>query len=315
MQEPTVTIAVLTYRRPDELARILPLLVEQTTTITPAASVLVVDNDTAASAREQVGAWRGHGVRYVHEPKPGIAAARNRAIAEVGDRADAVVFIDDDETPSSNWLRELVEQWRADGSAAVAGPVRRVFETEPDPWVIGSEVFVRRTYRTGEQLEWAATSNLLLDVSQIRSYGVEFDDRYGITGGSDSLYTKTLVKRGGVITWCDAAEVLDPVPAARATRRWVKLRTFRFGNGWTRMGIDLRSSFWGKLYVRADAHKLATYMVLRGSLFWLRGVFTSNPQHRGYGACRLTGALGVISGAYGYVYSEYRRHHDRKSAP
>ena len=160
-----------------------------------------------------------------------------------------------------------------------------------------------------------SSSNLLLDVKKVSAYGVEFDDRYGITGGSDSLYTKTLVQRGGVITWCDDAEVVDPVPASRATRRWVKLRTFRFGNGWTRIGIDLRSSFWGKLYVRADAHKLAAYMVLRGSLFWLRGVLTANAKHRGYGVCRLTGALGVLSGAYGYVYCEYRRQNERKFSP
>jgi hypothetical protein len=220
---------------------------------------------------------------------------------------DALVFIDDDETAAEHWLPRVVEQWRKDGSAAVAGPVRRTFEVEPDPFVVGSEVFARRTFRSGEHVPWAATSNLLLDMKQIRGYDLRFDDRYGISGGSDSLFTKTLVARGGVISWCDEAEVLDPVPASRATRAWVARRTLRLGNVWTRTRVDTASSSLHRLVRRADAHKLAAYVFLRGLVFTIRGLLTRNPADCGYGICRITSGIGVLSGAYGYVYHEYRR--------
>ena len=58
---------------------------------------------------------------------------------------------------------------------------------------------------------------------------------------------------------------------------------------------------------RADAHKLAAYVFLRGTIFTVRGIITRNPAYVGYGVCRITSGLGVLSGAYGYVYHEYRR--------
>jgi succinoglycan biosynthesis protein ExoM len=104
-----ITVAVLTYQRPDGIARIVPQLLEQAESITPRAQVLVIDNDPMACARPLVEAREG--VRYVHEPQPGIAAARNRALAETS-AADAVVFVDDDEEPGPDWLSELVAVWR-----------------------------------------------------------------------------------------------------------------------------------------------------------------------------------------------------------
>ena len=102
---PTVLIAVLTYRRPDDLAALLPQLIQQASGAGRDTSVLVVDNDPAASARAACTGYHP-AVRYVHEPRPGIAAARSRALREAG-RHDVLIFIDDDERPSGPWLRSL----------------------------------------------------------------------------------------------------------------------------------------------------------------------------------------------------------------
>jgi len=64
----------------------------------------VVDNDAEGSGREVVEAFEAEavgrmGVRYVVEARRGIPMARNRAVEvalEAG--AEAVVFVDDDET-------------------------------------------------------------------------------------------------------------------------------------------------------------------------------------------------------------------------
>jgi glycosyltransferase involved in cell wall biosynthesis len=73
-----LVVAVLTYRRPGELAEVLPLLAAQAGSSRARADVLVVDNDPDAGAADLVRAVGLPGVRYVHEPEPGIAAARNR---------------------------------------------------------------------------------------------------------------------------------------------------------------------------------------------------------------------------------------------
>ena len=121
---PAVLVAVLTYRRPDDLAAVLPLLAAEAAAATGsharAVEVLVVDNDPDAGARAQVAGLGIPGVRYVHEPRSGIAAARNRALDEAGS-ADLLVFIDDDERPHDRWLEHLLATWQRTGAHGVAG--------------------------------------------------------------------------------------------------------------------------------------------------------------------------------------------------
>ena len=69
-QHPTsaarVIIGVLTFRRPRDLAAVLPMLVRQTTdvrTLGYDVEVLVVDNDADASARDLVRPWESEAVR------------------------------------------------------------------------------------------------------------------------------------------------------------------------------------------------------------------------------------------------------------
>ena len=49
---------------------------------------------------------------YRSEPTPGVVAVRNRALAEADGR-DLLIFLDDDQTPSSGWLAALVALWAA----------------------------------------------------------------------------------------------------------------------------------------------------------------------------------------------------------
>jgi len=150
-----LTIAMLTYRRNDYLAQVIPELLAQADDVCDAqttASVLIVDNDPQAGARAVVEAARAalageqpqtaeppeqavlsepsgsadsdkatSRLVYVHEPEPGIVAGRNRALSQAHG-SDALIFIDDDEIPSPGWLKALVSTWRAQGCAAVTGP-------------------------------------------------------------------------------------------------------------------------------------------------------------------------------------------------
>ena len=130
----SVVVAVLTYRRPEDLEAVLPLVAEQAAACEPPARVLVVDNDPGASARPAVEGSALERVSYAWEPQPGIAAARNRALLEAaGD--DVLVFLDDDERPGPGWLQHLLDVRAATGSAGVVGPVVSSFATAPDPWI------------------------------------------------------------------------------------------------------------------------------------------------------------------------------------
>ncbi|HEX8495700.1 MAG TPA: glycosyltransferase [Actinomycetales bacterium] len=299
----SVVVAVLTYRRPQDLAELLPLLDEQVRSLAAPARVVVVDNDPLAGARGQV---EGGPATYVHEPRPGISAARNRALAEAaGD--DVLVFIDDDERPRAGWLASLLTTRAATGAVAVVGPVVSQFDAEPTPWVAAGRFFDRRRLPTGSVLEVAATNNLLLDLRWLRAHGLVFDERFGISGGSDTLFTRQLVALGGRMVWCDEAVVVDRVPASRTTARWVLQRAFRSGNGWARTSLTLSAGPVQRLRTQAVLVARGGVRAVGGTARALLGVVSRDPVHQAKGVRTALRGAGMVSGAFGHVYSEYRR--------
>lgn len=302
-----VVIAVLTFKRPDDIARIIPLLIEQAVSITPPASVLVVDNDPDGGAREDVAQASGGSdlVRYVHEPTPGIAAARNKALEEAGG-ARYLVFIDDDETPSPNWLRLLMTTLRDTGAQAVVGSVVSDYEIPLTDWVKAGRFFDRRRLPTGTDVSVAATNNLLLDVNWVNSIGLRFDNHFGVTGGSDTLFTRQLHVAGGRMVWNDEAEVIDRVPAKRTHAKWVLQRAYRSGNGWSRVSLYMAGS-GAHIGLRARLVGRGLIRLVGGSTRALLGLLTRDMTHQAKGlrtACR---GAGLLLGALGQHYSEYRR--------
>ncbi|MTD12746.1 glycosyltransferase [Nakamurella sp. YIM 132087] len=300
-----VLVAMLTFKRPADLAEALPAVTAQLASV-PGSQLLVVDNDPAGSAGEVVRAAAG--VRYVLESEPGIAAARNRALDEATEDT-LLVFIDDDETPSEGWLRGLVGTWRETGAAAVAGAVVSEYDEEPGEWVAAGRFFDRRRLPTGTAIEVAATNNLLLDMRRVRALGLRFDLRFGISGGSDTLFTRRLTGAGGRMVWNDEAVVVDRVPASRVTREWVLRRAFRSGNSWTRTSLALAGSPAARVRVRIRAVLTGLVRIAGGAAAALLGLVTGRLPRRVRGVRTIVRGAGMLAGAWGVHYREYAAQH------
>ncbi len=300
----TVVVAMLTYRRPQDLAQAVPAFLAQAAAHD--ATLLVVDNDPDGSARGWVEGLDDPRVRYVHEPRPGIAAGRNRALTECAD-ADLLVFVDDDETPEPGWLDALLAQYERTLPAAVVGAVVSQFPGEVEPWVHEGRFFERRRLRTGTTTDVAATNNLLLDVRQVRALGVTFDERFGLSGGSDTLFTRTLVRRGGRMVWCDEAVVVDHVPTDRATPGWVLARARRSGNSAARAQVAVAQGAAERTRARL------AYVVRGGARVVGGGVRVALAAVRRDRVAGLVGrrnvsrGVGMLGGAFGHVVVEYGR--------
>lgn len=115
---PSLTVAICTKDRPENLSRCLKSLLKIETSISegsPRFEILVVDNAPAdEQTKELVSALPG--VRYVREPKPGLDFARNRALQKA--TGEILAFLDDDVTVDSQWLDGLVEAWAENPDAA-----------------------------------------------------------------------------------------------------------------------------------------------------------------------------------------------------
>jgi GT2 family glycosyltransferase len=114
-----VTVAVATCGRPAALARCLAAL--ENGSVLP-LELIVVDQAQSAQAYEAVGACpRLHG-RYLTQPRLGLSASRNLALAEATRRILAVT--DDDCAPDHGWVAAIAAAFaRAPEPAAVTGPI------------------------------------------------------------------------------------------------------------------------------------------------------------------------------------------------
>lgn len=303
-----LVVAVATFRRPQLLAGLLPLLDEQARDVASAelaSGILVVDNDPDGSAGPQVTtAALSTPLSLVAEPRPGLAAARNRMLDEAED-ADLLALIDDDEQPSPGWLRSLLEVMERTSATAVTGPVESIPAHPLEDWLTGAGVFSRARHATDSARPGLATNNLLLDLRQVRELGLRFDPRFGLTGGEDSMFGQTLLRRGGTIVWCDESVVRELVPVERLTRPWVLTRATRSGETWVRVrtidqphrgvALRLRYAVTGAVRCLLDT---ARALICRA-----RGDAKGVGRHQFSAA----GARGMVRGALGRTIEEYSR--------
>lgn len=312
-----LVVAVLTYRRPERIAALVPVLVEQAAALTSrfegvAASVLVVDNDVAGTGAAAVAEAAQPGVvpvTAVVEGEPGISAARNRALRASGDQ-DLLVFVDDDELPHADWLHALYATYRATGAAAVAGPVVSRYVVEPDPWVVAGG-FYDRAHRlglhTGDTVPSAATNNLLLDLRVVRRAGLAFDPALGLSGGEDTHFTSSLTAAGGRIVWCAEAVVSDVVPADRLTRSYLLARTAGLASSTVRAALLLAPGRGRRTVLRARVLCAGLARGALGALQVARAATLGDLAGDARGRRSLARSRGELLAASGRVLLPYAR--------
>lgn len=301
-----VAVCVVTFRRQEALARLLQSIQRLYVPTRCSVRVLVVDNDPGGSARQVAAASEGRlSVSYVSEPKPGIAAARNRAVATVHP-CDLLAFLDDDMTVEPDWLVTMLHTLVRHHADMVNGVVEPVFEGSHSRWVDAS-LFTRRRHPTGTAIEHAATGGLLLTDEIAARIEPLFDDRFGLRGGEDTEMSQRAVGAGARIVFCEDAVAYEHTPAPRATARWVLRRAFRLGNTTAVCAVRAADGERARALARSHAWLGGVARILAGAL----GVLLALPARDRVlvtARCRriLQGA-GLAAGALGWEFQEYRR--------
>jgi succinoglycan biosynthesis protein ExoM len=222
---PLISVCVCTFQRPQQLKQLLQCLDQQATKGLFNFSIVVVDNDAQESARSVVELWAQRlsvPIIYGVEPQQNIALARNASVALATDTF--VAFVDDDEEPSSDWLRNLYEVLIEYGADGVFGPVVPMFEKDAPVWAVRGGVFQRPTFDTGEVIHWktAGTGNALVKRDVLMELDGPFRPEFG-AGGEDKDLFRRAMSRGRVFVWSAEAVCHEPVPPER-TRVAFQLR-------------------------------------------------------------------------------------------
>jgi succinoglycan biosynthesis protein ExoM len=220
-----ITIAIITYQRPESLrsalAAISSIIVPKSTEI----CILVVDNDRSQSANVVVEAadWLPFSTRYVVEPQKGRGFARNRALDETIDQ-DYIAFIDDDVFISADWLSAVLKCCVLNQAQFCSGNLRYLYPDNAPRWVKDCRLLQSRA--TGKQLISVATGNLLMDRQWIATHHL----RYPLdVACEDIFFSHFAYRRGACIMTCIEAQATTRVESERLNIAWVFRRALRNG--------------------------------------------------------------------------------------
>jgi succinoglycan biosynthesis protein ExoM len=252
-----VAICIGTFQRPQLLRRLLVALgdLRFSRIATPTIAVIVVDNDLARTAEEICeGVDLPWTIRYISEPRRGIARVRNRAIREAGS-FDFLVFIDDDESPDQEWLDELLGTQVQFSADVVSGPVLPIFSDNVPAWVRTGGFFDRPVFAAGDLVERCSTNNVLIRKNVFASVS-GFDERFNLTGGEDTHFFCRVQRTGHSMVWSSEAVVRETVPPERANVAWILRRGYQSGNSWVLCELALENRtrvFWTR-FVKSLGH-------------------------------------------------------------
>ncbi len=219
----TVVILICTCNRPHYLYELLSALVHEVR-IAPCKtdSIVVVDNGSQ-SVQDLVDSFRSVlPIEYVRLLQSDLVKARNCSLRHgLRYKPEFLVFIDDDEVPSSGWLSALLSTMTVSGADFAVGPVNPKFSVTPPSWA--PEFFKK----TGETF---CTSNLIIRSSVVHSDEERwFQPRFSSTGGEDGDFLRRLAASGAKHTVAHAAVVFENIPPERVTARYLWRRGFRDG--------------------------------------------------------------------------------------
>ncbi|SDF18544.1 glycosyltransferase [Limimaricola pyoseonensis] len=304
LPRPLITICACTYRRPKGLTALLRSCRALRTRPDFDLRFVVLDNDDTPSAREVVARetrdfpWP---CRYLHAPEPGIPVVRNRALEAAGETG-FIVFVDDDETVTPDWLLALWDTQRATGATFVQGPVRMLVHDARDEWWLSTLFFRQRRFADRAKRQESWTNNVIVDLDFVARTGCRFEERLRYDGGTDTLFFQDIVRHGGRGAYAAEAWVCELQPKSRLTWRWAVNRQFRYG---ATRAMTVR--------LREPPGRAAAYCLLRGAGMAVVGTgLLASAALRGRvgiadGVALWSRAAGIVSGMAGLRKLEYAR--------
>lgn len=227
-----INICICTYKRPKLLQLCLASLQNMKRPDTIKFAVTVVDNDGDKTAQAVVSDFRGSvdfDIIYQVEEKRGIPCARNRALNLTLEMlADAIVFIDDDETVRHDWLIELMKASRSYGHTAVVHGLVVPKLSDTVPYSVAG-LFKPKSRADGQLLNACATDNVIVPMALITKYSLRFDESQPLAGGTDTIFFTLACQKGVKIYQANKAVVDEFIPESRSNLKWFIRRKFRSG--------------------------------------------------------------------------------------
>jgi glycosyltransferase involved in cell wall biosynthesis len=300
-----IAICIPTYKRQDLLRQLLESInrCNVDKTIVGSIQILVVDNDAERTAElviddmNKLGHCR-HKLHYYNYAVKGLANVRNEMI----DRGlelnpDFLVFIDDDEYVTENWINELVTTVINNNADAARGPVFAK-QTNSVPESI-SVLLERENYENNTRLSKWTTGNLIIRRTSLEKFNVRFDKRFNSTGSEDTYFGMQMSKLGATIYWAAHAVTYEVIPAKRTRLMWFIRRAYRSADMYMFI-LKLE-----KDYLRIFKKILVSFAYIFSGI--IASVLLFFPvKYRYWGILKVSDGIGALAGLLNIHYNEYK---------
>lgn len=229
-----VTIMIPTQRRPDGLAVAARSVFGQAGVDPSTLELVIVDNDQVPSAQSvanDLAKTAPFPVLYVHEPRPGVAFARNAGMAKAS--GDLIAFLDDDEEAPAGWLAGLLAARERFDADVVFGPVK----TRAPAHVVEHRDYLERFFSREGPSEAVVLDrhygcgNSLLRRAALPDPAAPFSQERNHIGGEDDMLFGHMGAAGARFAWEPAAWVWEEPVLSRLNLRYTIARAFAYGQG------------------------------------------------------------------------------------
>lgn len=224
-----VSVLIPTFRRPEGFLRAARSVLAQIGV--EGVEIIAVDNSPEGSARtafEHFARISTMPFRWTHEPRPGVARARNAAIALAEGRL--VAWLDDDEEAPPHWLASLIAVRDATGAQSVFGPVR-AHAGEADNAGFYEALYSRSGPKQSGPAAQAYGIGNSLQPRVMFDEPAPFDVSADQTGGEDDRLFASWAEAGARFAWAADAWVFEHVGAERTHLAHGLKRAFAYGQG------------------------------------------------------------------------------------
>lgn len=268
-----LAVIIPTLRRPEALQSAVRSVMSQRGARARPDQLVVADNDPDGSALEVVNRLMREApfpITYVHAPSPGVATARNAALAAT--EAELIAFLDDDEIAGPDWLTSLVQTQAELKADVVFGPIQGR-APGASPWALP---YLERFFsRSGPDVDGViehpfGCGNSLFRRERTLVGAHPFDTDTDQSGGEDDALFQRLESQGVVWGWSAGAWVEEAAPAHRATLSYALTRAFAFGQGPCQQAARERNWIGVLRWMLIGVGQTAVYGAV-ASLQWLIG--------------------------------------------
>jgi succinoglycan biosynthesis protein ExoM len=297
-----ICLGVCTRQRPILLSQCLASIQDLDIPAQSGLMIVIIDNDDTASARGLVEAFQRENpdlaVFYLHEPRTGIAIARNAICRFARNHlSDWIVMLDDDQRVPHSWLLDLFAAQFKTGADVVKSSVTYHY---PDPlprWAFPK----MQPHKWRLDADMASTNGVMFSAALIdpHDFNLRFKEAFNLSGGEDRDFFKSASMAGALIVHTPDAVAYEMVLPSKLTFMAQVLRDFH--QEW--MNAQQDKHFHGALRTIVRKGVKATSMILQGavlSLLSLLSMLLINPK-RGrkqlLKSCkRLAKAFGLLTG-------------------